>query len=88
MDQHLLSIILFTPLAGLLVLLLIPSKSKDLIRIWANLAAFAGFLVSLPLVSRFQTGAAGFQFEGRESLALTNSQAHMALSAAANTDEF
>ncbi|MGA2194461.1 MAG: NADH-quinone oxidoreductase subunit M, partial [Bryobacteraceae bacterium] len=65
MDQHLLSIVLLTPLAGLLVLLFIPSKSKDLIRIWANLAAFAGFLVSLPLVSRFQVGVAGFQFEER-----------------------
>ncbi|HUI57902.1 MAG TPA: NADH-quinone oxidoreductase subunit M [Bryobacteraceae bacterium] len=65
MDQHLLSIVLLTPMAGLLVLLFIPSKSKDLIRIWANLAGFAGFLVSLPLVSRFQTGVAGFQFEER-----------------------
>ena len=65
MDQHLLSIILFTPLAGLLVLVLIPSKSKDLIRIWANLASFAGFLISLPLLSRFQTGTPGFQFEER-----------------------
>ncbi|HWC96235.1 MAG TPA: NADH-quinone oxidoreductase subunit M [Candidatus Sulfopaludibacter sp.] len=65
MDQHLLSIILFTPLAGLFVLMLIPSKSKDLIRVWANLASFAGFLVSLPLLSRFQTGAPGFQFEER-----------------------
>ncbi len=65
MDQHLLSIILFTPLAGLLVLVLLPSKSKDLIRIWANLASFAGFLVSLPLLSRFQTGVSGFQFEER-----------------------
>ncbi len=65
MDQHLLSIILFTPLAGLLVLLLIPSGSKDLIRLWANLASFAGFLISLPLLSRFQTGAPGFQFEER-----------------------
>jgi len=65
MDQHLLSIVLLTPMAGLLVLLFIPSKSKDLIRIWANLAGLAGFLVSLPLVSRFQTGVAGFQFEER-----------------------
>ena len=63
MDQHLLSIILFTPLAGLLVLIFLPAKSKDLIRIWANLASFAGFLISLPLLSRFQTGAPGFQFE-------------------------
>src|SRR5215472_15177164 len=65
MDQHLLSIILFTPLAGLAILLLLPGRNKDLIRVWANLASFAGFLVSLPLVSRFQTGLAGFQFEER-----------------------
>ena len=29
MDQHLLSIVLLTPLAGLAVLLLIPGKSKE-----------------------------------------------------------
>ena len=65
MDQHLLSIILLTPLAGLAILLLIPGKSKDLIRVWANLVGFAGFLISLPLVSRFQLGHPGFQFEER-----------------------
>src|SRR5436305_573067 len=54
MDQHLLSIILFTPLAGLAILLLLPGKSKDLIRVWANVAGFAGFLISLPLLSRFR----------------------------------
>src|SRR5689334_14448144 len=63
MDQHLLSIVLLTPLAGLALLLFIPSKSKDFIRVWANLVAFAGFLISLPLVSRFQVGRPGFQFE-------------------------
>jgi len=65
MDQHLLSIILLTPLAGLVVLLFIPGKSKDLIRLWANLVGFAGFLISLPLISRFQNGRPGFQFEER-----------------------
>ncbi|MCC6860688.1 MAG: NADH-quinone oxidoreductase subunit M [Bryobacterales bacterium] len=62
MDRHLLSIVLFAPLAGLLVLLLIPSSNRTLIRVWANVAAFAGFLVSLPLVFRFDKSAAGFQF--------------------------
>src|SRR5205807_7082279 len=65
MDQHLLSIILLTPLAGLLVLFLIPGRNKDLIRVWANLVAFAGFMISLPLIKRFQAGAPGFQFEER-----------------------
>jgi NADH-quinone oxidoreductase subunit M len=63
MDQHLLSIVLLTPLAGLAVLLLLPGKNKDLIRLWANLVGFAGFLISLPLVSRFQAGRPGYQFE-------------------------
>src|SRR5580704_17517859 len=65
MDQHLLSIVLLTPLAGLAILLLIPARSKDVIRVWANFVALVGFLISLPLVKRFQNGAAGFQFEER-----------------------
>ncbi len=52
-----------TPLAGLLVLLLIPSGNKNLIRVWANVAALTGFLVSLPLVWAFRKGVPGFQFE-------------------------
>src|SRR6266545_5401065 len=65
MDQHLLSIVLFTPLVGLAVLLLIPGSQKKAIRVWANVASFAGFLVSLPLVSRFDKNASGFQFVER-----------------------
>ena len=65
MDQHLLSIVLLTPMAGLAVLLFIPGTSKGLVRVWANLVGFAGFLISLPLVSRFQKGVPGFQFEER-----------------------
>jgi len=61
MNEHLLSIVLFTPLAGLLVLLFLPAARKDLIRTWANLAAAAGFIVSLLLLGRFDKHAAGFQ---------------------------
>ena len=53
MYNHILSIILFTPLVGGLVLLLIPGESKNLIRWMANIFAFLGFAVSLPLVSWF-----------------------------------
>jgi NADH-quinone oxidoreductase subunit M len=67
MDQHLLSIVLFSPMAALVVLFLIPGKSKDLMRVWANLSTFAAFLFSLLLVSRFQVGAPGFQFEEKVS---------------------
>jgi NADH-quinone oxidoreductase subunit M len=51
--DHILSIVLFTPLVGLLVLLFIPSSNARAVKIWANVAAFVGFLVSLPLVFNF-----------------------------------
>src|SRR5580692_4064484 len=65
MDQHLLSIVLFAPLAGMLVLLLIPSSAKTAIKLWANLVGFACFLISLPLVTRFDKSAIGYQMVER-----------------------
>jgi NADH-quinone oxidoreductase subunit M len=64
MQSHILSIILFTPLLGALVLLFIPKENKDAIRRVANLFALAGFLVSLPLVPLFwaQRFEPGFKF--------------------------
>ncbi|MCX6634635.1 MAG: NADH-quinone oxidoreductase subunit M [Acidobacteria bacterium] len=62
MNEHLLSIVLFTPLAGLLVLLFLPASNKNVIRVWANFTALAGFLVSLPLVFRFDKSNGGFQY--------------------------
>jgi NADH-quinone oxidoreductase subunit M len=59
--DHILSIVLFTPLVGLLVLLFIPSSNARAIKIWANIVAFAGFLVSLPLVFQFDR-TKDFQF--------------------------
>jgi NADH-quinone oxidoreductase subunit M len=53
MYNHILSIILFTPLVGALVLMLIPGERKNLIRWVANIFALLGFAVSLPLVSWF-----------------------------------
>jgi NADH-quinone oxidoreductase subunit M len=61
MNEHLLSIVLFTPLAGLAVLLFLPAARKNLIRVWANIAGLAGFAVSLLLLGRFDKNAAGFQ---------------------------
>ena len=62
--DHILSIVLFMPIVGLLVLLFIPSENKRAIRLWANVAAFIGFLVSLPLVFNFDSGK-DFQFVER-----------------------
>jgi NADH-quinone oxidoreductase subunit M len=59
--DHILSIVLFTPLAGLIVLLFIPATNPRAVKLWANAASFAGFLVSLPLVFQFEHGK-DFQF--------------------------
>jgi len=61
-----LSIVLFTPLVGLLALLFIPSSNARAVKLWANIAAFAGFLVSLPLVFNFDH-AKDFQFVEKAS---------------------
>jgi|SRR5665811_291097 len=60
--DHILSIVLFTPLVGLLVLLFLPSSNPRAIKLWANAVAFLGFLVSLPLVFNFDH-TKDYQFE-------------------------
>ncbi|MCC7341526.1 MAG: NADH-quinone oxidoreductase subunit M [Bryobacterales bacterium] len=62
MPIPLLSLVLLTPLAGMLVLLFLPSGNKRLIRLWANIAGFLGFLASVPLVLQFDKTLPGFQF--------------------------
>jgi len=61
MYNHILSIILFTPLVGAILLLFVPKENKNAIRWIANIFALGGFLISLPLVAwfwdlRFQPG--------------------------------
>ena len=53
MENHILSIILFTPLVGAFVLLFVPKENKNAIRWIANIFALGGLLISLPLVPRF-----------------------------------
>ncbi len=67
--DHILSIILFAPLAGLALLLLIPGENKEAIRWWGNIVMFVGFLVSLPLVFWFskETPEQQFKFVERHS---------------------
>src|SRR5438132_7246015 len=64
MQNHILSIILFTPLVGAFLLLFVPKENKDAIRWIANIFALAGFLVSIPLVPWFwqQRFEPGFKF--------------------------
>ena len=64
MYNHILSIVLFTPLVGALILLFVPKENKSAIRWLANIFAMVGFAVSLPLIPWFwvRKGEAGFKF--------------------------
>jgi NADH-quinone oxidoreductase subunit M len=64
-DNHLLSVILFTPLLGAFLLMLVPSGSPGLHRIVGNLFGVLGFVVSIPLVLRFPVASEAYNF--RES---------------------
>src|SRR5262249_22246097 len=55
--QHILTIVAFWPLAGMIVLLFFNKENKTLIRTWANFVIFAGFFISLPLWFWFDRGA-------------------------------
>ena len=62
---HVLSFILFEPLAGALLILLISKKNEDAIRWVANLTALIGFAISIPLWFWFDPKAADFQLIDR-----------------------
>src|SRR5438309_8315440 len=64
MQNHILTIILFTPLVGAFLMLFVPTQNNVAIRWIANIFALAGFLVSLPLVPWFwaQRFEPGFKF--------------------------
>ena len=63
LHSHLLSVVLFTPLVGALLLLFVPRDSQVLHKVVGNLFGVLGFLVSLPLVVHFPVGSSGFAFQ-------------------------
>src|SRR5689334_18370795 len=65
MENHLLSIILFTPLVGALILLLINKQNENAIRWIANIVTLIGFVISVPLWFWYQPSGADFQFVER-----------------------
>src|SRR5271157_1537934 len=64
MYNHILSIILFTPLVGAILLMMVPKENKDAIRWIGNIFGVLGFVVSLPLIPWFWAlkDRSGFQF--------------------------
>src|SRR3990172_7850200 len=61
-QNHLLSVILFTPTVGALLLLFIGKERDNAIRWIANIFGVLGFLVSLPLWFLYQPQGAAWQF--------------------------
>jgi NADH-quinone oxidoreductase subunit M len=61
--HHILSVVLFTPLVGALLLLFIPRENEQAHKIAGNIFGALGFLVSLPLLRWFKPGWGGFAFE-------------------------
>src|SRR5262249_21685816 len=60
--QHVLSVVLFTPLVGSVIALAIPRERDNAHRVLGNLFGFLGLIVSLPLLWWFRPDTPGFQF--------------------------
>jgi NADH-quinone oxidoreductase subunit M len=65
MSHYYLSLILFTPLAGALILLLVNKENVSAIKWIANAVALVGFLISVPLWFQYNPGSGEFQFVER-----------------------
>ena len=67
LSSKLLTAVIFFPLAGVLLLMFLPKGNLRLIRSAALLTALAEFLLSLPIVFRFDDATAAMQFVERAS---------------------
>src|SRR5215471_13786027 len=61
--NHILSVVLFTPLVGAILMLFIPREAETAHKIAGNLFGVLGFLVSIPLIRWWNPGASRFSFE-------------------------
>ena len=61
--NHILTVVLFTPLVGAIVMLFIPREAETAHKIAANIFGVLGFLVSIPLIRWWNPGASRFSFE-------------------------
>ena len=63
--NHYLSLLLLLPLVGAFLLLLVPKENEGAIKWIANIVAFAGFVISIPLWFWYNPQDAEFQFVER-----------------------
>src|SRR5213596_3090231 len=61
--HHVLSVVLFTPLVGAILLLFIPREAEMAHKIAGNIFGVLGFLVSIPLVRWWKPGPDPFSFQ-------------------------
>src|SRR5260370_33577863 len=66
-NTHILTVVLFTPLVGALLLLFVPRDSENAHRVIGNLFAFLGLIVSLPLIWRFSLAPDSPRFQFYEN---------------------
>ncbi len=62
LQNHILSVVLLTPLAGAILALFVPRENDNTHRVLGNIFGFAGLVVSLPLIWWFKADVPGFQF--------------------------
>ena len=65
--DNLLSLIVFLPLAGAILLLFIPKGNDIIVKVVSLIAAVAAFMASLPLFFKFEVDNPGMQFVERHS---------------------
>jgi NADH-quinone oxidoreductase subunit M len=61
--NHILTVVLFTPLLGAILMLFIPRQAELAHKIAGNIFGVLGFLVSIPLIRWWNPGAGRFSFE-------------------------
>jgi len=66
-NTHILTVVLFTPLVGSLLLLFVPRDSVTAHRVIGNLFGFLGLIVSLPLIWRFSLDPAAPRYQFAET---------------------
>jgi NADH-quinone oxidoreductase subunit M len=79
LSPYILTLVTFAPLAGALLLILLPRRDRD-IRIFALVVSLLTFVLSLHLPVHFHRGQVGFQFEvNNQWITTPNIHYHMAI---------